>query len=114
MFTHKKLNQMAYSHATVKLISNLEGCGYQNYQKLVRCLSQPDELKDWIPILPYKDCSWSEILELIDSEAQVILEAMQSALEFAKQGLILAAPSQPLKNVFVGLDMQQIVAAGAA
>lgn len=109
MTTRKTLDQLAYGHATAKLINSTgthQCCWYESYEYLAQHVSQPEKLKGWTPVQPYEDNSWTELLELIDFEAQVILEAMQSALELAKQGLVLAATSKPLKEVFNGIDMQ--------
>lgn len=116
MSTHQTLEQLAYGHATSNVISStgsFEGDWYECYQHMAS-VSQPDELENWSAVQPYESYDLSELLELIDSEAQVILDAMDSALELAKRGLVLAATSQPLKNVFTGIDMHQMVRVGAA
>lgn len=116
MNTNKSLKQLAYGHATSNVFKSTgshNGCWYESYQFLTEALSNPEKLKGWTPVQPYESYSFSELLELIDSEAQVIFEAMTDALNLAKQGLVMVATSSALKNVFNGLDMSHIADLGA-
>lgn len=116
MHTNKSLKQLAYGHATKNVFhhtGNHHGCWYQSYQFLTEAVSNPEKLKGWKPVQPYESHSFSELLEIIDCEAQVILEAMIEALNFAKQGLVMVATSSSLKTAFNDLDMPQMTDLGA-
>lgn len=116
MHTNKSLKQLAYGHATKNVFRSTgshDGCWYESYQFLTEAVSNPEKLKGWTPVQPYESHSLSELLEAVDSEAQLILDAMTEALNFAKQGLVMVATSSSLKTVFNDLDMPQIADLGA-
>ncbi len=117
--THNALEKMAYGQAAGKILSNIgkyEGKwidgAYAAYLYLRDCVNKREDHVDLSVAKEYENLEWTDVLEDIETEADVLLISWKRVLELAKAGIVHATIECELDGDLNELDMIHMVELG--
>ncbi|ALZ82528.1 hypothetical protein GL272_19705 [Aeromonas veronii] len=115
-----QLEQIAYSHATAMMLSNLgtHENGYSAYLYLCVLAEQSEDPNEQLPDGisawgPFEDWSLLDVLNQIDNEAEALLSTLKTVLSLAHKGIVQSAIDCTLDSDLNQLDLKSMVEKGS-